>query len=267
MDEASPEELKRKWLFAAVGDKGNFFEFVIERLIEQFCGTGRCVIDAGANCGAHTATMLRTVGPTGVVFAFEPNPLLAAKLEGLMQHYPNLRVSRAALSDRSGEGQFLIATDPGYGSLHHRPQFDLTISETIPVRLARLDAFPELRTTRAVDFIQADVEGAEIALSHGASETRRLAKPLIVMEMDWAFSLPTDQAADTNLFGFLGRLGYGVHGFFGQDVSKRDLDNWNIILAHRDDPDLLAVRRACLSAGHEFFRDYRGWNPYRKFDS
>jgi hypothetical protein len=96
------------WRTARHTEKANFFEFVIEELIEITCWLGDIAIDAGANYGAHTATMLSASART---HAFEPKPELAAKLESRGRE--RLTVHRVALSDRQGFATFHFANDPG----------------------------------------------------------------------------------------------------------------------------------------------------------
>ncbi|MGH7041532.1 MAG: FkbM family methyltransferase, partial [Acetobacteraceae bacterium] len=204
------DRLRDLWRSASTVDKDNYFEFVIEKLIPHACKSAACVIDAGANYGAHTLTMLHTVSAETPVFAFEPNPHLAVVLEKWRELHPNLEVRRIALSDRAGDAEFLIASDAGYGSLYSRPHFGVAVSDRVNVTTARLDDFPEFRMTSPVGFIKADIEGSEIAFLHGARETLLKARPIVVMELDWGFTLPTPGDTESKLFGYLGSIGYSV---------------------------------------------------------
>src|SRR5882672_8881146 len=45
-------------------------------LFEQVLQSGMVAIDAGANIGTHTLALARAVGPTGAVYAFEPQRIV-----------------------------------------------------------------------------------------------------------------------------------------------------------------------------------------------
>ncbi len=56
-------------------------ELATIRLLQRLVRAGNVVADVGANIGYHTLILSRLVGPSGKVFAFEPNPLSRARLE------------------------------------------------------------------------------------------------------------------------------------------------------------------------------------------
>lgn len=65
---------------------------------------GQTAIDIGAHKGAFTYWMQRAVGPTGKVFAFEPQPELAYYLQRAKETFglAHVAVVNAALSSSSG---------------------------------------------------------------------------------------------------------------------------------------------------------------------
>ena len=46
------------------------------QVINQLTRPGTAVIEVGANIGAHTVSIARKVGPDGVLYAFEPQPVV-----------------------------------------------------------------------------------------------------------------------------------------------------------------------------------------------
>jgi FkbM family methyltransferase len=256
----SQAELRTLWRNAGISDKGNFFEYVIEGLIEQFCFRGAAALDAGANYGAHTSTMLKAVGREGKVIAFEPHSALAAKLKAWQKHSPNLTVVQSALANQTGSIEFLIASEAGYGSIHERPQFDLNITGRVEVAVTTVDQ--EISGT--LDFIKADIEGAEIAMLHGAIDTLRRASPLVVMELDWNFAFKGEQKAADDFFAFVESLGYDILDCFGEPITAIDVEAWNIILVPRKRGTQGAVKHLCQVRSREFLTQKIGWNPYQK---
>src|SRR5262245_63476180 len=91
---------------ATLAEKANYFEFMIEKIIETVCCSGDIAVDAGANYGVHTITML-TAGAR--VHAFEPNPELAGKLEAW--GHEKLTVHRADLSDQRGSAKSYLTVN------------------------------------------------------------------------------------------------------------------------------------------------------------
>ena len=50
------------------------YEPAITKVIESIVNKGDCCLDIGANIGYFTLMLAKLVGPTGKVFAFEPDP-------------------------------------------------------------------------------------------------------------------------------------------------------------------------------------------------
>ena len=238
------------WRAAELSEKANFFEFIIEKMIEAVCRSGDTAVDAGANYGAHTATMLSAGART---HAFEPNPELAAILEGWGDE--NLTVHREALSDRKGVATFYFTDNSGYNSLRIRPHQPVKVVDSCEVVVARLDDFglsPRL--------IKVDVEGEEVNLLRGAWETLSHARPVVLMEFD---RQGAGDAATGALLDRLAQIGYGAFNFLGEPLRVDDWDAWNFLLY--PEPSLPAVIQGTLhEAGIEFFRNWRDWTPYRK---
>jgi FkbM family methyltransferase len=238
------------WRTARDIEKGNFFEFIIEEVIKATCGPGDIAVDAGANCGVHTATMLSAGART---HAFEPNPELAAVLEAW--GHKRLTVHGVALSDRRGVATFHFAENPGYGSLRIRPHLGVRLRDSREVSICRLDDF-EL----SPKLIKADVEGEEVNFLRGAWGTLERARPVVLLEFDLQANGVAESVA---MFEQLRDIGYGVFSFFGEPIRTVDWDSWNILLY--PEPSLPVVIQVTLhEAGTEFFRNRRNWNPYPK---
>jgi FkbM family methyltransferase len=121
----------------------------------------------------------RLVGPQGRVFAFEANPVNAAKLRKHLDlnNIKNVEVIEAAVTDRAGETFFHTnenASEHGYMG---------KISESgTRVRTVRLDDFP------TPDLIKMDIEGAETLALTGAARLLSEHKSTIFLALhDGAF--------------------------------------------------------------------------------
>lgn len=138
-------------------------------------------IDIGANEGFHSLNCLSSVTGAAVI-AFEPNPVVRARLEkNLQENGLEMRstVHPFGLSHRKSAEVFYVPrmTGSGGGSLRnlHAEEGDPT---EMSVQLETLDSFdcdPSV--------IKIDVEGNEMNVLLGAQETIAKSRPLIVAEL------------------------------------------------------------------------------------
>jgi FkbM family methyltransferase len=129
---------------------------------------GWTVVDGGANVGYYTLLLSQCVGPSGQVFAFEPDPKNFEYLLGNLRanRCTNVQVLQAALSDRAGTSAF--ATDrfraEGHLVTSSRPP-----AGTIEVKMIRLDEFLAEHAVPSVHLVKLDVEGGEVRVLRGMS--------------------------------------------------------------------------------------------------
>src|SRR5207302_10135517 len=77
------------------------YERDVVTVMEHFCHPGWCVLDIGANIGAHTLRFAKRVGPMGKVYAFEPTDYAYCKLVHYvyLNSFKNIDTFQLALSD------------------------------------------------------------------------------------------------------------------------------------------------------------------------
>lgn len=125
---------------------------------------GDVVIDAGANLGFFAAY---AAYKGCVVHAFEPDRRNRECLRETAGLYSSIQVHSQALMDTIGKITFLED-----GSFRSTAVFlDKANAELVQTDAITLDSFVKLHTLRKVDFIKADIEGAERLLLKGAFET------------------------------------------------------------------------------------------------
>ena len=173
------------------------------RLFEGMVKPGMVVIDIGAHVGYYTLIAAKLSGPTGRVYAFEPdkdNHTLLLKNIGL-NGYENVVAARVAMSDRVGNSTlYLTALDSGRHSMYHHglPERGEATVETMTV-----DSFLESEGWPSVDLIKIDVEGAEPAVLNGMTRLlEKSGKFKLIIELNP--SLLRNAGADP--IDFLGRL-------------------------------------------------------------
>ncbi len=136
-------------------------------------------VDVGANIGAVLESIVR-LAPSGRHVAFEPLPGLC---EGLRMRFPGVDVRCAALSDVAGTSEFShVLAAPAYSGLRERADLPDEVGEVrrIPVRTERLDE--ALADGYAPALLKIDVEGAELQVLRGGSETLARHRPVVLFE-------------------------------------------------------------------------------------
>jgi FkbM family methyltransferase len=141
-------------------DRDRYFRELLRQAIQP----GDTVIEAGAHLGLITIEAARSVGPTGSVHAFEPNPETLSVLDGnLVANGVSDRivVHPFAVSDVAGTFRFFLAGGGESSSLH-----DPGLAHgSIEVEVVRADDV--LPGDLTVSVIKLDTEGNEVAALKG----------------------------------------------------------------------------------------------------
>jgi FkbM family methyltransferase len=150
----------------------------VERVLRSHLAPGSVFVDIGANVGWHSALAAAIVGPTGAVYAIEPNPdnarLIAHTID--RNHLQHVHLLPFALSDGIGYAAFRSAIGSNGGFTGGGADYvDPSVTIVPTIRLDDLD-IPR------VDVIKLDVEGAEPMVLRGASATLQRDHPVIVFE-------------------------------------------------------------------------------------
>ena len=132
---------------------------------------GFVVVDGGAALGDHTQAYLDAVGPTGVVYAFEPNP---AYFDCLSHNCPKAICINAGLWSESAKRWMEVPEEGNIGASA------LSKTGKLSVVCITLDSL----NLPACDFIKLDIEGAELEALRGAQRTIEAHKPIIQCEVN-----------------------------------------------------------------------------------
>ncbi len=151
------------------------WELSTVRLMERLLHPGDTVVDCGAHVGYFTLLAARAVGPTGRVYAFEPEPANHALLcENLRRNgYEHVRVYRQAVAGQRGSAELISSgLDNGQHTLVRtgRPERHRQTVETIT-----LDTVLEANGWPPVALVKLDLEGGEPDALRGME--RLLARP------------------------------------------------------------------------------------------
>jgi len=153
---------------------------------------GMIVLDIGANIGAVSEALMRDVGPTGAVYAIEPQ---AALREAFAHRCPGVRWLRAAVTDSDGMICLYHSRETPHASVY-LPNVLAPTGETEWVRSVTLDSLQASgELPGRLDYIKVDTQGAEMAVLRGASQLLQRRHAAWYLEV-WPFGL---QQAGTSI--------------------------------------------------------------------
>lgn len=133
-------------------------------LLHVVLGPGMCAIDVGAHVGEYALTAAALVGPTGRVYAIEPQRALLKVIETNARRngLQNIEVHNVALGDR--EALVRLGSDDATGGAWLLPEQ----AEGELVECTTMDRFMETHDIAVCDFLKIDAAGAENAVLAGS---------------------------------------------------------------------------------------------------
>lgn len=180
--------LGRYKMFVDINDAGlaphlmldGYWEMQVTEAMMRLVQAGMTVVDVGANQGYFTMLLADLVGPTGKIYAAEPNPRMmsllqrSARVNGFDAR--TVGVTQPLSAQSGAEVTLHIPKDfPQNGSMHWTGD---DRSEAITLTTVTFD---ELIGDGPVDFIKIDVEGAEENVWAGMTRVIARNKPLSII--------------------------------------------------------------------------------------
>ena len=165
------------------------YERDLTKALERLLPSGGIAVDAGANVGIHTLAMTQVVGAKGKVFAFEPTCFAVEKLRNSLALNPSLQgsveVLHAFLAPEPGfePPQEIFSSWPLGASDDVHPSHGGSLKETTGAVSIHLDSFLRERGVERLDLIKLDVDGHELDVLKGASESIDRFRPSVVVEL------------------------------------------------------------------------------------
>jgi FkbM family methyltransferase len=176
---------------------------------------GSVVFDIGANVGAHTLGIARSVGPSGCVVAVEPSDEAFAKLARNVRINPEfegrVRLRQLLLAENANAAAppVLYASWPLHPTGPVHPKHGGRLVTTRGASVDTLDQLMAREGLGRLDLIKLDVDGFEARVLEGGRGTLRRCQPVIVMELaPYVHAEAGGSFAD--LVDLLRTAGYGV---------------------------------------------------------
>jgi len=185
--------------------------------VRKTLGPNGIFIDVGANAGYFTLIAAQCVGDSGNVLAIEPNPSVADQLRGNVErsNLSHVIIEQTACSDSPSTMTLYIPDESKLG------QASLSKSnaggvESLLVRSVTLDQLIRDHALDKVTFVKIDVEGAELMVLRGMTETLGRLRPIIVLELvpDLLANLGTTK---DEVIAFLSSFSYSIVSMGGHE--------------------------------------------------
>jgi len=173
------------------------FKTVVQHLVKE----GDTVLDCGSNFGYNAVIMGKQIGPSGRLFAFEPQRIVNQQLSGnmILNNIYNAIVVHAAL----GQEQGITTMSPVLYDLDWVNIGDTSVGEggdeVQVITLDMIDSQP--------DFIKMDVQGYELFALLGAENTIKQSLPDIFIEIE-EHQLAKFNVTKDQLFNYIKSFGY-----------------------------------------------------------
>jgi len=202
------------------------------RLLLQHLDAGDIAVDVGAHKGAYTYWMRHAVGASGRVYAFEPQPFLAARLSSLVSAsgFANVVVENLGLSSAAGT---LMLNVPGPGT-SPGASFEAGSAEgqSYPVQVTTLDDYFIDRDARRVRLVKCDAEGHELEVFRGGRRMLSEMRPCLLFECERRHR---SSGRVDDVFQWLQELGY--RGYFVDRKGAHDIREFDPEVHQRDNSD------------------------------
>ena len=209
---------------------------VERQLLKKILFRGAVTVDVGANIGIYSEFLSRCVGPTGLVHSFEPSPENFRLLSTATRHLSNVRLTQAAVGERSGKCKLYISDKLNVD--HRAYKADGDSRRTIPAEMVALDDCFE--PGQRVDLIKMDIQGYELHALRGAQRVLQENPDINLLLEFWPAGLAQAGVSWEGLVGTLDGLNMDLTlvrtgGLVPFDASKVRTDvSWYVnLFAHR----------------------------------
>ena len=167
---------------------------------------GDRVVDVGANIGFYAELLAQCVGPSGAVYAFEPEPLNFARLAARARAYPQLHAVAACVGERSGTAELFLSPDL---NIDHRSYPTGDDRRRVTVDALALDEF--LAAGEQLRFVKMDVQGAEYAALRGMCAVLARSPDVHLLLEVWPYVQERFAGGTRALLGLLDEWGFDVY--------------------------------------------------------
>lgn len=130
------------------------------------------VIDAGAHNGLYAQSVI-DLRPSARIFSLEPSPDCFKNLQARFTGNPAVQIRNFGLGSKTGSVPLIGERGSSLASVYRRrlEHFGISSDDEVDVDLKSLDEWMEEEAIQYVDLLKLDVEGHELEVFKGASES------------------------------------------------------------------------------------------------
>jgi FkbM family methyltransferase len=183
----------------------------VQEALRRHVAPGMTVYDVGADLGFFSLIAARLTGPAGRVETFEAVPASAAAVRAnasLNGYADRIGVHNVAVSDRSGQGTFLIPSEHSWAHLADRGRQAAHRYTSVEISTVALDDEIAAGALVPPDVVKLDVEGSEIAVLEGLTRTLRDRPVVVICEL---------HETNAEVLALLGEVGYEAENLDGPE--------------------------------------------------
>ncbi len=130
------------------------------------------IFDVGANIGQYSTMAQAILKTPGTVYAFEPSKPNFDILTQNVQQYPDIRCFNQGLGNKNEQVKlYKDQESTTLASVYQRNINNQEFNQFEIIHLVTLDSFCEEYTISAIDFLKIDVEGNELNVLKGATDS------------------------------------------------------------------------------------------------
>lgn len=209
---------------------------------------GQTVYDIGAYEGVMALFFARAVGPRGRVIAFEPNPINRARLESnvALNKFDNVTVFQVAIGSRQEKAQLAIRQN-NYATGSIDPSIKMQILEErgslIEVEVDTLDHRFQIARLPPPNFVKIDVEGYELNVLNGMTDTIAKARPDIFIELH-GVGVQKKRENARKVVNFLSAAAYSIYHVESArevGISEPNITEGHIYCVPKASPQSMAI--------------------------
>ncbi|MBP8192079.1 MAG: FkbM family methyltransferase [Chitinophagales bacterium] len=166
-------------------------------LLKKYIKSGDIVLDIGANIGFYTKILSELVGPTGKVYAFEPDKTNFTYLQRNAGHLKNVELINKAVSDKT-DTITLYKSD--LLNVDHKTYATQNYTSTSVIDCIKAD---DVVDGRKVNFIKIDIQGYEYYAFQGMQEILKANNELKIISEFYPFGIQESGVSLVDFFNCL----------------------------------------------------------------
>ena len=241
------------WTGRSIEKYGEYVESEVQ-VFRDSIKNGDVVLDVGANIGCHSVAFSRLVGPTGIIFAYEPERnnfnLLCGNVA--VNNIKNIHCYQKAVGSSSGMiavPEIDLDKTVNFGSLSLL--FDYSKGNHYPVPLIKLDETNFIK----VNFIKIDTQGMGKMVLQGAENTIKKFNPILYIEND-KNEMSNELIEEINNLNYIAYKHvapfYNPKNFYEQGenvfvVNNSQICSMNLFCHHRDVPCPIDINKFSMT--------------------